>query len=239
MTTRQWSNPDKAILVAHVRSGGTFLCHALDSHPQIGCERGEPLHSHAQWMIAAGCDRIKVLNMMLFRPGYHVAMFKSTVKQFAFVPDDYIARHDVALVFLERCNLLRVHASSLSISRQRPPHSYEDDGNAQPVTIDTRGLIETWRQYEQAVAAVKARCQAARRHLELTYEQVTAGQEDGHLNMYVSDLLCDFLGVERRRLYTETKRRNPKPLKEMIANYDRVAAALFETPYYKFLGDEC
>ena len=235
---RRWNSPDKAMLIAHVRSGGTFLCHALDSHPSIGCERGEPLHSHAPWMVAVGCDHLKVLNVMHARAGYHVAMFKATVKQFVYVPSDYIVQNNVALVFLERTNLLRVHVSSLINSREHPAHSYEQDDNGRPVTINTQGLVETWARYETDIATTRTRVMAAARHLELTYEQITRDQQDGLLNSYVSDLLCDFLGVERRRLYTETKRRNPQPLRELIANYSDVEAALFGTPYYRFLGDE-
>ncbi len=236
--TRAWNNPDKAMVVAHVRSGGTFLCHALDSHPQIGCERGEPLHTHEQFMRATDCDVVKVMTVLHFRPGYHVTAFKATVKQFAYVPDEYLAKNDVAMIFLHRENMLRVHVSSEMIGTVNPAHSFENDGHSRQVVIDTNNLPEIWRQYIQNIDAARQRCKKARRYLELTYEQITHGQENGYLNQYVSDLLCDFLAVERRRLYSETKKRTPQPLKELIANYDQVEAVLYETEYYKFLGDE-
>ena len=119
-----------------------------------------------------------------------------------------------------------------------PPHSFTDESYPRKVVVETKNLPEVWRQYCENIEQARQRCQRARRYLELTYEQITRGQEDGYINQYVSDSLCDFLAVERRRLYSETKRRNPQPLKELIANYDEVDAVLFDTPYYRFLGDE-
>jgi len=37
------------LILAHVRTGGTFCAHALSNHPQVYCDRGETLHHLSAW----------------------------------------------------------------------------------------------------------------------------------------------------------------------------------------------
>ena len=50
-----------AVLIASVRSGGTFLAHCLSNHPQIFCDRGESLHYRSLWHTHLTTNRAKLI----------------------------------------------------------------------------------------------------------------------------------------------------------------------------------
>ena len=48
-----------AVVIASVRSGGTYLAHCLSNHPQVFCDRGESLHHDSLWHRYLKADSVK------------------------------------------------------------------------------------------------------------------------------------------------------------------------------------
>src|SRR3972149_501108 len=78
----RYNHPTRAVLIAPNRSGGTFLAQYLSSHPQIFCDRGEPLHPKSCWR-QAGLTPAQVVNLLTSQLYYLVSMFKMNPAQLA------------------------------------------------------------------------------------------------------------------------------------------------------------
>ena len=82
--------------------------------------------------------------------------------------------------------------------------------------------------------------------LEWHYESLF--QHHPRLTLFYEDLVAQpeahfaavqaFLGVGPRPLAVVTRRQHPGPLRDLIVNYDEVAAALRGTEYAAYLDDE-
>jgi len=65
------------IILANVRTGGTFLAHCLSNHPEIHCDRGETIHHGSIWRKRATATPFADLFYLLLRQeGYHASGFR-------------------------------------------------------------------------------------------------------------------------------------------------------------------
>ena len=71
--------------------------------------------------------------------------------------------------------------------------------------------------------------QAHERHIEVTYEDLVRSRSES-----LSRLL-EFIGVPGEELGTNLKMTNPWPLREMLTNFDEVAALLAPTEFAEML----
>ena len=55
---------------------------------------------------------------------------------------------------------------------------------------------------------------------------------------HVNELVCDFLGVEFRPLFSPQVKSNSDQLVEVISNYDEVRDAFRESGVSSFMGEE-
>ena len=217
------------LIIAPKRSGGTLLSHALDSHIDIRCERGEPMHRLNPFMQLAGtpfqavdtclkmygyeavgckltyedCQRIGIQNIRQFKPHRIIHLWRDN-------PIRQIVSEAVRLQ--DKNNGLRTHT--------------RDPRPLQCVTLDPSKTITKIGKYwadvnlfrrllkSQTVSTGKA-------YMEVTYEQISF-----YSNIIERDLgfaLQDFLGTSKKQMlkYTIAKR-NPFPLRDIIENYDEV-----------------
>jgi len=230
-----------AVIVASIRSGGTFLAHCLSNHPQIFCDRGESLHHTSLWHSHLTTNRAKVLFCLTHMHGYQVSMVKLLYQQ-AFLVEvwDYI--RELPIIWLRRQNTIRQAVSVILNQMARagkiehPQHTF---GRVESVCVNlrpervlksARGLLERDRKAKERFEGLNP--------LALTYEEIVGSGStlaDG-----VARRICEFLSVRSPDcpLSCDLTRINPRPLAEMIRNWDEVRAAIKASEFAACLGGE-
>lgn len=233
------------VIVAAVRSGGTFLAHALSTHPQIFCDRGEPLHHNSVWCQALHPDRRQLLDAMLNQTGYRVSACKVTYTQaFNRAIWPWLVKRQPAVIWLRRENTIRqavsvlVNQAARAGTVKRAQHTFVATRPIQiafpPETVlrMARGLAAADRRAEGQLAALP-------NLLRLTYDQVIGGESTAaiRLPVPVTRLLCTWLNVRYARLGCELRRVNPQPLAELLSNWSEVEAAVRDSEFAACLED--
>jgi hypothetical protein len=227
-------NPRPAVLVAASRSGSTFLLHCLDSHPQIGCERVEPLCPKRVWR-TMGMDRHDLMRVFWQRPGYRVSMFKLSYRQFRWAKPPIFKEYKPLILHLYRGNVLRVVVSSIintaAVAGELayPIHSFEEATKPTRLKLDPADFLARCRKYTGNVEKMIAELSALELPvLHLTYEDLIgyAGGLMTTLDRMATFRICDFLQVRVTQMISETKRVNPWPLAEIVKNWGEVEAAI-------------
>jgi len=243
--TKNMATP--AIIVAAIRSGGTFLTHCLSNHRQIYCDRAESLHHLSVWCTTLNPDRRHLLAALTNQSGYQVSMCRLTYIQ-AFHSEiwTWIVKRQPRVIWLYRDNILR-QAISVHLNRmvrdagkiKRPAHTFDDP---KPITVKIapalflkycRGLAERNRMAEKRLAKVE--------HVyRVTYADVIGGENAvaDRLPLNTTKTLCEFLGVRYELLKADLRRVNPFPLRELIGNWTEVEAAIRASEFAEMLEDE-
>jgi hypothetical protein len=224
--------PQPAILIAQSRSGSVFLSHCLDSHYQIGCDRGEPFNHRFPWQ-RLGVPHRDLAAALWRRQGYRVTMFKVSYRQFknGFITPELLQEFRPKIIHLYRLNVLRAIISSalstLTVDGKinHPLHTYEPVVQ-QEVELDCSTLLEEIEDYLAKVNRIR-NVLAEFDVLELNYEQITKGST-GRLSKSITNNICKFLGVDKGVMGAELVRLNPNPT---ITNQVEVKDTLAETPY--------
>ena len=233
-------NPDPAVLIAGVRTGGTFLCAALSNHPQIFCTRGEPAHARSRWRLAAP-DWQARMGLLWFQQWYEISMFKLTEQQ-AFWPPGWKfiqqQRPLVRIIYLRRENVLHQALSNMiNVLRgegKAPGHETHTFKNLDPpkVVIPPDRFVDLYRS---TMTRVEKALHILSKHdlpiLYLTYEQITGGVDASYLPDEVSNQICDFFQVDQIRLFSHMKKVHTKPYSETVANWGAVIRALESRGY--------
>jgi len=242
-------SPRPAILIATSRSGSTFLLHCLDSHPQIGCERSEPLdHITGPWR-HLGVEPIELMKALWNRPGYRVAMFKLSYKQSTkFIKLNVLQEMNVPIIHLHRRNPLRtlvssvINTAAVAGELNHPTHSFEE---VKPITVrlDPQTVIPECRKHFGKVRMMrKYLSKFGLPLLKLAYEDLPAHKDiDGNLTTFLAaDIqieICDFLEVKSSYpMFSLTRRINPKALPDIIENWEEVKAVLESSEFEMFLS---
>ncbi|HUW30359.1 MAG TPA: hypothetical protein VM223_01970 [Planctomycetota bacterium] len=231
-----------AVIIASVRSGGTFLAHCLSNHPQIFCDRGESLHYRSLWHTQLTLDRAKLLFCLTHMQGYQVSMCKLIYQQ-AFLREvwDYITGFPaIPVIWLRRENTIRQAVSHVlnQTARQgnikRPQHTF---GRVETICVElapehvlhvARGLLKQDQRVRKQLGTLKP--------LALTYEQIIGPAST--LADEATRRICEFLGVRYEPLGCELTRINPQPLAEMIANWEAVREVIGGSEFAHCLKDE-
>jgi len=237
--TQRWDTPSRVLLVFTQRGGSTYLAHCLDSHPDIGCERGEPLCRDHVWMQAFPRARPEqLLDLALNRPGYKVTVARVTHRAVRQVPITYLQSLD-GIIHLHRENIVRIIVSAMINAKGwRVTHTYEPLP-LQQFYIDPRVLLSECHRYLGNVR--RTRKWLGRKpgvpFLKIGYEGIVGGegQESSEIPEPAGRKVCEFLGVEYRPLTCDLKRTNPEPLHKLIENWREVRAALLGTPFEKWI----
>lgn len=236
--TQAWDSPRRFLMVFTQRGGSTFLAHCLDSHPDVGCERGEPLnrqHIWARTFPQASPDRL--LDLVLNRPGYKVTVARVTHRAVWDVPVTYMQKLD-GIIHLHRENFVRIIVSAM-INTQglRTTHTYERTP-LNKFYIDPKVLVSECHRYLGSVR--RTRKWVGNRmgvpFLKVGYDGIVGGEgtEASQVPEDVGRELCEFLGVEYRPLACDLKRTNPEPLPKLVKNWREVREALAGTPFEKW-----
>lgn len=243
-----YTSPSPAALIATNRSGSTFLLNALDSHPQIGCERSEPLDPHGWWMTlgAPVVNRVELLRFLWRRPGYKVAMFKMSYRHVRWVGMGFLKEAGARLIHLHRENVVRMGISSLINTAavkgelDHPIHTFSPV-DAVSIRVEVGPFIYNSLAHLKKVKAMKKHLgRLGLPLLSLTYEDLVGyeGNEPDEVQAATATAICEHLGVEVIPLVSYTRRVNPRPLCEIVENWTELAAGLARTDLAVFLAEE-
>jgi len=229
------------VILAHVRTGGTFCAHALSNHPQVYCDRGESVHHLSIWRKVAGMKPGRICKTLWNQTGYRASGLRLIYNQ-AFHKRVWPAIEDVQphIIHLQRRSFIRQALSNAYQQRVRatafeyyPAHSFEE-------RIPPRQVLAI-DQAIYFVQKVNRECQEGRRRmrayhspvLDVFYEDMV-GDTPGsatQMALSVSESICAFLQVESRPLRVDLRRDFPVSTPEMFSNWPEVEAALREAGY--------
>lgn len=243
-----YTSPSPAALIATNRSGSTFLLNALDSHPQIGCERSEPLDPRGYWAGLGPIEmsRVDLLRFLWRRPGYQVAMFKLSYRHVRWVGMGVLKETGARLIHLHRENVIRMGISSLINTAavkgeiKHPVHTFSPV-KAASIRVDVGPFIYNSMTHLKKVKAMKKQLgRLGLPLLSLGYEDLVGyeGNETDEVMGATATAICEHLGVEVMPLVSYTRRVNPQPLCEIVENWTELAAALGGTELGRFLEGE-
>lgn len=239
----------RAVILTTQRSGSTFLVECLSSHPDIECS-GEILNGQPDHPVPALRGPLKQVKKALriartgaWMPGRwmdafyargtaKVRCFKAMYNQLSrpFAMRYLVENEDIRVIHLRRHNLLKVHVSTLLMDKREELQARAPT-KAVWIRVDPARAIESMRR---ARARYEAFDTAFERHprLQISYETLFDGK-------YLQDdncrRVCDFLDVPYFRMESQLMKLNPESLKDMVSNYDELAAAISRTEFADML----
>jgi LPS sulfotransferase NodH len=243
----------KAIILTTQRSGSTFLEDCLQSHPEVYCP-GELLVSGmgvrvpdfvyrfrtvtklTQFAVSGAWYPTRLMDRFFATGDAKARVFKAMYNHVA-IPwtRDYIVRNtDIKIIHLRRENLLKQYVSYLLMGRPRvkhwQPHATEPIPAVQ-LTIPPDEALQYMRrtaalypQYEQILGGHE--------RMQLVYEHMIDGRS---LKPEVADAVCDFLEISRRPMVSKLVKVNPENLRDMVTNYEELAAAVSRSEFAHLL----
>ncbi|MBV9991207.1 MAG: hypothetical protein JOZ72_07920 [Alphaproteobacteria bacterium] len=130
---------------------------------------------------------------------------------------------DIGIVHLYRENVVEATVSSLIADKRKVWHSWEAGADRPPerYNLPVPAIVYRAKLLERQTALYKD-WSARNRKLSLTYEEVSAGLEDGG---EAQSRLNAFLGSKPKRAFKPKHRKLTPPLREVVENYDELKRA--------------
>lgn len=237
------------IILAHVRTGGTFCAHALSNHPQIFCDRGETMHHRSMWRKYAGMKPGKLCRFLWNQTGYQASGFRLIYRQ-AFHRRVWpvIEEERPHVIHLQRRSLIRQALSQAYQQRVRagalkyhPVHSFEEKKPPKQAMQVEQALhfvrkLQKWRkQGRQRMAHYEGPV------LDVWYEDMVAhtGGSAPAMNKVMAKDICEFLEVDGLlHLPVDLKRDFPVPTPQMFSNWGEIERVLRNEGYGKYVDYE-
>lgn len=234
-----------AVIIANLRTGGTFLAHCLSNHPRIFCDRAESLHHVSIWNKTLTVKQGRLLHCLLHMHGYDVSMTKLTYAQ-ANSNWNYLIKTQPLVLWLRRENVIRQAVSIILNKMARefhkikyPQHSFDD---VEPVSVDVAPeiILKYARSLKQKDADMMNKLTEFNHCLPLTYAEITSGERRpaSALDFDARGKICKFLGVYSSVLTADLKPINSRKLSETLQNWEAVRAAIDASEFVEFLEDE-
>lgn len=229
------------VVLAHVRTGGTFCCHALSNHPQIHCDRGESIHHLSVWR-KAGIKPGGICRLLWNQTGYRASGLRLIYNQ-AFHkrvwPD--IEQVQPHIIHLRRRSLIRQALSQAYQQRVRageleyhPVHSFEERRPPrQEMRVDQAMYFVKKIDKERGYGLQRMTVYPGQ-VLDVFYEDMVAntGGSAQRMNPLQAKRICEFLEVDGYiDLRVDLKRDFPVPTSEMFCNWGAIEEALREEGY--------
>ena len=239
----------RAVIVTTQRSGSTFLVECLNSHPEIECSgeilNGQPDHPGPPFRgplkkIKKGLRIIRTgawmpgrwMEAFYRRGSAKVRCFKAMYDQLSrpFALRYFVENEEVRVIHLRRHNLLKVHVSTLLMNKREQLQA-RAPAEAVWIHMDPAKAIASMRR---ARAYYESFDKAFEKHprLQVAYENLFDG---AFLQAETGRRICDFLGVAQHRMQSKLLKLNPESLRDMVTNYDELAAAISKSEFADML----
>lgn len=218
------------LIIAPTRSGGTLLSHALDSHHDIYCHRGEAMHKRDPiWRICG--TPFLALDTCLKMPGYEITGAKITYQQYTRIGMETVTALKIdKIIHLYRENALERIVSECVRQADKDNGLYthtRESRDLQSVYLHPETTVNEMKQYISDVFRHKKHLKSlsnslgSKAYYEITYEQLSM-----YHNVIDRDLgfeIQKFLSVSNwQMLKYSIVKRNPYPLEDIISNYDEL-----------------
>jgi len=230
----------KAIILANVRTGSTFLTQSLDSHPDMHWHHGEPLPRQ----LKGDPECYDLLDAYYSR--HHDDVVGCKVTYYHLRSDwgllEYLGSRDVSAIHLVRGNPLR-WILSVKVSAKvkgRPGHVDDESLPIARVEVDPADMLNKARicMHHQRGAAEKI-YRSGLRHMELAYEEMTGGREAvPGPTPSSTERICRFLRVPCHDLTSRRRGVNRYPMSEIITNWDEVRSVLLGSEFDYLVREE-
>ena len=240
---RESAEVRSAIIIGEPRAGGTLMACCLSNHPEIYCDRWEPLNSGSLWyrMFPDDVDR---LHLLLHQPYYKVSMCKLLPRHIYRKPVmDYLKQHrpPVRTIHVYRENILAqavscvINVHSRKYVMDHPTHIFKPIELA-PVELNPAEVI-VWCEasLNHHRQATKWASQMRLPVLRVSYEEMTRNADTGRLPGALGRTICEFLDVSEELLYTRMHKVHSPSLSEVVANWPEVVKAIGKSPYAEYL----
>lgn len=221
------------LILAHVRTGGTFLAHALSNHPQVYCDRGETLHHLSSWR-SAKIPVEAIIKIIWNQDGYHAAGFRAIYRQ-AFHPRVWpiIQRVEPRIIHLVRRNVARqgISFGYQQLVRQgkipfHPVHTFEAV-QPDPVFVDPKIIACYARKVRnEMLRGQEIIAKYPGQVLEISYEDLTGDRETIFVTDDATIRIENFLGIQPARLSVRLRRDFDVPMARWFKNWAAVRSAL-------------
>ena len=236
--------PKKFLILAHTRTGGTFLNHCLDSHPMIFCARGEPLFKKS-WVSKLASVKQK-LNVLLNLEGYAATGAKITYGQINHKVWNYIKENDVKVIHHKRGNILKSAISNMMRHARKegktkyPTHTLKEVKHVAPIEINVKDLMgKLDYHYNTSIRILDKLNRFGVKHIETTYYAQTEGLNSAFMKKEEAKRLCGFLKVEYRPLECPLKKINKFEFSDLIINWPAGHKAIVKSKYKYCLEENC
>ena len=216
------------------RSGTTLLAELLNCHPEIVCER-ELLH-HPLVAPRAHVDRRCALAA---KPVYG---FKLLIRHLLEVqslkePTGFVRRlHEdgYRILHVQRMNPLR-KALSYIVAHRRQIWFAPQGAERAPVALEVRMPdLDRWLARLERWSAAEQEALRGLPHLSIVYEDDLLRSESHQATL---DRSCAWLGVPSAACKASLTRIAPDRIRDLVLNYDELAAHLAGTPYERVLDE--
>lgn len=222
------------VIIADMRTGSTLLHSSLDAHPEVRCY-GELFHPEVLPDNAPpGVDRDQASGGELVRcafacegvvaAGFRAMIFLPGAEQprWADAWDALAETEGLRVIYLTRRDRLAQYASLLVAQETAAYHPSADDPVLKPenrprVHVDP-AEFRRWVEERDGLYDERRRQLAGKPSLEVEHERFTDGWAE------TIDAAQEFLGVRRVALPQVKQKQERRPLSEVIANYDQLAA---------------
>lgn len=219
----------KAVLAAMPRSGKQFLAACLSNHPDIHCQRDEPLAR----LLALGLSPATALEYALTADWYRAAVVPLTYDQLHH-PEiaAYLLQTRPKIINLTRRPLERITSVLLAKLEKRAGVSrhllydaqFADD---ERIAIEPQALIRGLNVSRQALSRFE-KAFAAFDVLTVDYSQLTAASAPQALRAATGRALCKFLGVDYAAMSAPNRKMHRRELPDYYHNWDSLQQTLEE-----------
>jgi LPS sulfotransferase NodH len=226
----------KFVVLTSGRTGSELLVSLLNSHPDIDCD-GEILKEPLRWperLIAGRAVQSSQRGMRAY--GFKVQPQHIHDVQHLVDPDDWVRSHRAngwSVIRLRRRNIL--HQAISVVRRETMPghHRQGQVSSYEPVALDPMVLIGTMCLITHSEEQISQLVRGAD-HLDLWYEDALEQPAD---QITTVAGICRVLGIEPRPVGSDLVRVTPKATRDMVRNYDEIAAEIRRNRFAEFLSD--
>ncbi len=256
-TAENPKNYQKFLILCHPRTGSNFLVSLLESHPQIRAFGEVFTEDNNIYWGYSGYRSPQILQLRYDEPIAFVDKlvyrhFPPIVKAVGFKLFYFHPKHEhqkivwqylkeienLKIIHLTRKNILHTYVSheiAFRTDRWTLLADDKDDRNrylSEPIILDYQECLDKFKKI---------------RSWETEYSNFFDLPTQGYYNLVYEELvsnleretnrLQEFLGVQKHLLNPKTKKRNQKPIREIVANYDRLKEQFQNSCWSEFFDE--
>lgn len=239
---------NRFVILAVPRSGSNLLCTLLNSHPRILCHhelfnpqgiftalshRNTPTHLS---LVDRERDPLQFLQeVWRTGEGYACVGFKWTLGQSDLVLDHVAREKSIRKLVLRRRNRVKTYVSEAIAQQTQQWEVYRTEELVLPrprVTVDPRELMDHMGRVRRFYAKLDQTLrQTNQPFLDVEYEDLASPAEHERILRFLE---VDDAQIE---LSPQSVKQNPTDLRELVANFEQLAAALSGTDLCEELYD--